>query len=121
VKDGAYAGGLFDWLTPFSVFTGAALLVAYALLGATWLVMKTDGGLQHRMRELGRPITSALLAAIIIVSLWTPYAHAEVAARWFSLPNLLFCAPVPVLVLLATWGLLKTLGGDSHAAPASVT
>jgi cytochrome d ubiquinol oxidase subunit II len=117
VKDGAYAGGLFDWLTPFSVFTGAALWVAYALLGATWLVMKTEGGLQHRMRELGRPITIALLAAIVIVSLWTPYAHAEVAARWFSLPNLLFFAPVPVLVLLATWGLLKTLGGDYHAAP----
>jgi cytochrome d ubiquinol oxidase subunit II len=117
VKDGAYAGGLFDWLTPFSVFTGAALLVAYALLGVTWLVMKTDGGLQNRMRELGRPITIALLAAIIIVSLWTPYVHAEVAARWFSLPNLLFFAPVPVLVLLATWRLLKTLGGDSHATP----
>jgi cytochrome bd ubiquinol oxidase subunit II len=117
VKEGAYAGGLFDWLTPFSVFTGVALLVAYALLGATWLVMKTDGGLQHRMRELGRPISIVLLAAIIIVSLWTPYAHAEIAVRWFSLPNLFFFAPVPVLVLLATWGLLKALGRDSHAAP----
>jgi cytochrome bd ubiquinol oxidase subunit II len=52
-----------------------------------------------------------------IVSLWTPYAHAEVAGRWFSLPNLLFFAPAPVLVLLATWGLLKTLGSGSHAAP----
>jgi len=117
VVDGAYAGGLFDWLTPFSVFTGAALLVAYALLGATWLVLKTDGGLQHRMRELGRPLTVAVLAAIIIVSLWTPYTHAGIATRWFSLPNLLFFAPVPGLVLLATWGLLKTLGGDSHVAP----
>jgi cytochrome d ubiquinol oxidase subunit II len=117
VRDGAYAGGLFDWLTPFSLFTGVGLLVAYALLGVTWLVLKTEGALQQRMRELGRPITVAVLIAIVIVSLWTPYAHADVAERWFSAPNLLFFAPVPVLVLLATWALLKTLGRDSQAAP----
>ena len=117
VKDGAYAGGLFDWLTPFSLFTGAALLVAYALLGATWLVMKTEGELQRRMRGLGRPITIVLLVTIAIISLWTPLAHAEVAARWFTFPNLIFFAPVPVLVVLAGWALLKTLAGESHAAP----
>lgn len=117
VKDGAYAGGLFDWLTPFSLFTGAALLVAYALLGATWLVMKTEGELQRRMRRLGRPITTVLLVTIAIISLWTPLAHADVAARWFTFPNLIFFAPVPVLVVLAGWALLKTLAGESHAAP----
>ena len=117
VENGAYAGGLFDWLTPFSLFTGVGLLVAYALLGATWLVMKTEGTLQNRMRALGRPITIALLAAIVVVSLWTPYAHTGVAARWFSLPNLFFFAPVPVLVLLATWALQKTLERDSDGAP----
>jgi len=117
VKDGAYAGGLFDWLTPFSLFTGAGLLVGYALLGVTWLVMKTEGALQARMREIGRPITIALLVAIAVVSLWTPLAHPDVAARWFILPNLIVFAPVPALVILATWGLLKALRRDSHAAP----
>ncbi len=117
VKDGAYAGGALDWLTPFSVFTGVGLLAAYALLGVTWLVMKTDGPLQVRMRALGRPIAIALLAAIVVVSLWTPYAYPEIAARWFSLPNLVFFAPVPILVVLATWALFKTLGGDADAAP----
>jgi cytochrome d ubiquinol oxidase subunit II len=117
VKDGTYAGGPFDWLTPFSLSTGVGLLFAYALLGVTWLVMKTEDGLQRRMRELGRPITRALLVAIAIVSLWTPFAHPAIATRWFSLPNLFFFAPVPVLVMLATWALLKTLGGESHAAP----
>ncbi|XIA64946.1 cytochrome d ubiquinol oxidase subunit II [Bradyrhizobium sp. TZ2] len=117
VRERAYAGGLFDWVTPFSLFAGVGVLFAYALLGATWLVMKTEGELQRRMRELARPITIGLLAAIAIVSLWTPSAHAEVAARWFSLPNLLFFAPVPVLVLLATWMLLRTLASNSHAAP----
>src|SRR5690606_35996001 len=62
-------------------------------------------------------IALAVLAAILIVSLWTPLAHADIAARWFSLPNLIFFAPVPVLVVLATWALLKSLDGESHAAP----
>jgi cytochrome bd ubiquinol oxidase subunit II len=117
VRERAYAGGLLDWVTPFSVFAGVGLLLAYALLGATWLVMKTEGELQRRMRELARPITVGLVVAIAIVSLWTPSSHADVAARWFSLPNLLFFAPVPVLVLLATWMLLRTLASNSHAAP----
>ncbi|MCK1490031.1 cytochrome d ubiquinol oxidase subunit II [Bradyrhizobium sp. 180] len=117
VRERTYAGGLFDWVTPFSLFAGVGLLLAYALLGATWLVMKTEGELQRRMRELARPITLGLVVAIAIVSLWTPSAHADVAARWFSLPNLLFFAPVPVLVLLATVTLLRTLAGNSHAAP----
>ncbi len=118
VENGAYAGGLLDWLTPFSLFTGFGLLVAYALLGATWLVMKTEGALQRRMRALGRPITAVLLVTIAAVSLWTPLAHADVSARWFSMPNLVFFAPVPALVLLASAALARTLGrDDSHAAP----
>ncbi|MCK1621064.1 cytochrome d ubiquinol oxidase subunit II [Bradyrhizobium sp. 159] len=117
VRERTYAGGLFDWVTPFSLFAGVGLLLAYALLGATWLVMKTEGELQRRMRELARPITLGLVVAIAVVSLWTPSAHADVAARWFSLPNLLFFAPVPVLVPLATVTLLRTLAGNSHAAP----
>ncbi|WP_280953584.1 cytochrome d ubiquinol oxidase subunit II [Falsochrobactrum shanghaiense] len=117
VSDGTYAGGFFDWLSPFSLFTGFALLIGYALLGVTWLIMKTEGALQQRMRALGRPITLVVLAAIIIVSLWTPFAHADIAARWFSLPNLYFLAPVPVLVVLATWALFKCMDGENHAAP----
>lgn len=117
VRDGAYAGEFFDWLSPFSLFTGFALLIGYALLGVTWLVMKTEGELQQRMRALGRPITLAVVVSIVVVSLWTPFVHADIAARWFSLPNLFFFAPVPVLVVLATWTLLKSLGGESHAAP----
>ena len=117
VVNGAYAGGVFDWLTPFSLFTGIGVLVAYALLGSTWLVMKTEGVLQQRMRELARRIAVVVLLAIAIVSVWTPLAHAQVAARWFALPNLLFFSPVPILVLLASLGLQRTLTRDTHAAP----
>ncbi|WP_287988932.1 cytochrome d ubiquinol oxidase subunit II [Acidiphilium sp.] len=54
VEGPSYQGGAFDWLTPFSVFTGLGLMVAYALLGCTWLVMKTDGALEARMRAAAR-------------------------------------------------------------------
>jgi cytochrome d ubiquinol oxidase subunit II len=117
VTNGNYAGGLIAWLRPFGLFTGLGLLVGYALLGITWLVLKTEGPLQRRMRELGRPVAIALLAVIAIVSVWTPYAHPHVASRWFSFPNVLFFSPVPVLVLIATTGLIGSLRREHHATP----
>jgi cytochrome d ubiquinol oxidase subunit II len=119
--DGIYAGGLFDWLTPFSVFTGVGLLVAYALLGATWLVMKTEGKLQSDMRRVGKSITILLFAAIIITSLWTPLSHRAVAERWFSLPNILLFAPVPILVVISTVALSKALASTSQSLPFVLT
>ena len=53
VSNRAYAGGWWDWLTPFSILTGAALVVGYALLGATWLNLKTTGELQERATSRG--------------------------------------------------------------------
>ena len=116
-ESGSFAGGALDWLTPFSVFTGVSLVIAYALLGATWLVMKTEGPLQAQMRRLARGMTIALIAAIALVSVWTPLAHEDVAARWFVLPNLLFFLPVPILVGVTAWGLLSATHGQSHSAP----
>lgn len=117
VTNRAYAGGPFDWLTPFSIFTGLALLFAYALLGATWLIIKTEGPLQERMRSLARPIVITLFVAIVIVSIWTPIEHRAIAERWFSFPNIILFSPVPVLVVLATLALLWSVQRDSHALP----
>jgi cytochrome bd ubiquinol oxidase subunit II len=110
----SYEGGALDWLTPFSVFTGAGVIVAYALLGSTWLTMKTEGGLQGRMIAYARRIVPVLLAGIGVVSLWTPLTHADIAARWFSLPNIFWFAPVPILVLATSWQLLRLLTGGSE-------
>jgi cytochrome d ubiquinol oxidase subunit II len=117
VEGGAYAGGALDWITPFSLFTGVGVLVAYALLGVTWLIIKTEGPLQERMVALARPNTLLLLVVIGIVSLWTPLAHPAVAERWFSYPNILFFSPVPMLVVVTVWALLRSLRGTRHAAP----
>jgi len=117
VENGSYAGGALDWITPFSLFTGVGLLVAYSLLGSTWLIIKTEGALHARMVALARPITLLLLAVIIIVSLWTPFAHPAIAQRWFSFPNIVLFSPVPVLVVVCTWLILRSLGRQPHAGP----
>jgi cytochrome d ubiquinol oxidase subunit II len=117
VVDGSFAGGAFDWLTPFSIFTGIALLAAYALLGSTWLVMKTEEDLLARARAAARAAAWAVLAAIVVISVWTPLLDPGIAHRWFSLPNLFYFAPVPVLVLVSLYLLIKTVRGDAHSAP----
>ncbi|OZI19901.1 cytochrome d ubiquinol oxidase subunit II [Bordetella genomosp. 9] len=117
VANGAYAGGAFDWLTPFSVFTGIALLAAYALLGSTWLVMKTDDTLLARARAMATGSAWAVLAAIVVISVWTPLLDPGIAHRWFSLPNLFYFAPVPLLVLACVYLLIRTVRRDAHAAP----
>jgi cytochrome d ubiquinol oxidase subunit II len=121
VVNRAYAGGALDWLTPFSLFTGAGLLAAYALLGCTWLIYKTGSDLQKRMVAIARPLTLIMLAVIVAISLWTPFAHPAIAQRWFTFPNLLWFAPVPLLVALTAWQLLVRLRGEPQAAPFVLT
>src|SRR5690606_18808943 len=118
----AYTGGPFDWFTAFNLFCGAGLVVAYALLGATWLVMKSENALQQRMREVSKTLLIVLLAVIAAISLWTPLAHPAIAARWFTLPNLFYLLPVPALVVLLSlyqWRCLNNL--QSHNRPFILT
>ena len=103
VKDGAYSGGSFDWLTPFSVFTGLATAAGYALLGACWLVMKTEGEVAEVSRQRAKLLLIVALADIAIVSLWTPFAMPRIFERWFAMPNILYLSPVPVLTALAAY------------------
>ena len=106
VRDGGYAGGSFDWATPFVFLCGLALVAGYALLGATWLVMKTEGPVAERARKQAKLCLIAVLAFMAAVSLWTPLMEPRIAARWFSLPNFLLLWPVPVvtaIVAFACW------------------
>lgn len=114
----AFTGTSWDWLTPFSVLTGVGLMFGYALLGAGWLIIKTEGELQAWARRTGRMCLGGVLIAIVVVSLWTALADAAVAQRWFSGAHMLFLAPVPLLtaaVAVAAWRALGGWGGD--AAP----
>ncbi|RXJ16557.1 cytochrome d ubiquinol oxidase subunit II [Lelliottia nimipressuralis] len=122
VTERVYSGGPFDWFTLFNLFCGVGLTVAYALLGATWLVMKSENPLQGKMRGVSKKLLLALLAVIAVISLWTPLAHPAIAERWFTLPNLWFLLPVPLLVLvLSGWAWKKLNDSDSHNAPFVLT
>src|SRR4051812_892787 len=106
VKDRAFSGSSFDCLTPFSILTGIALLFGYGLLGAGWLILKTEGDLQKTARRQGRVCLVGVLISIGIVSAWTPIMNPEIASRWFAVSNILFLAPVPIATIaiaLLTW------------------
>jgi cytochrome d ubiquinol oxidase subunit II len=113
----AYAGGPLDWLAPFPLLSGVGVMIAYTLLGTTWLIMKTDGELQRRMIEVARPFALMLLGAIGVVSVWTPLTQPGVAARWFSFPNLILLAPVPLLVAACIIWLLRSLKREPNLSP----
>ena len=116
-----YAGGWWDWLTPFSLLTGVSLAIGYALLGATWLVLKTEGALRDRAYHLSWYLLFAILLAIGAVSIATPFLHIQYARRWFTWPNLVFTAPVPIAVAAVTVALLRSLANRQDTQPFLLT
>lgn len=117
VVNRTYAGGWWDWLTPFSIATGAALVIGYSLLGATWLVMKTTGELRERARRIAFVTAVMTLAAMGVFSLWTPFLEPLYLARWFGWPTAIFSVVVPLLVLSCFAILLHGLRQGRDARP----
>ena len=117
VKDGAFAGGAFDWATPFALMCGLGVLAGYGLLGATWLVMKTDGEVAARAKQHARLLLLAVLAFMAIVSLWTPLAFERIAARWFVTPNIYYLWPVPALTAVTAFALWRWLEAGREVPP----
>lgn len=121
VEGRAYAGGWWDWLTPFSLLTGVSVAIAYALLGSTWLVMKTEGRLQQQARTMAWWLGGATLAAIVAVSVATPFLNAAYFDNWLRWPAVLAVAPVPVLVALASVAFARRLRAGHEWAPFLLT
>jgi cytochrome d ubiquinol oxidase subunit II len=117
VVNRTYAGGPFDWLTPFSVFTGLGLVATFALLGVTWLIIKSDAEIQRRAHAIARWLVWILLGFMVVISIWTPLADEQIAARWFSYPNFLWFSPVPLLVAFFTYLLLGSIRRGDHIKP----
>jgi cytochrome d ubiquinol oxidase subunit II len=106
IENGAFAGGAFDWATPFGAVCGLGIVAGYALLGATWLMMKTDGDMARRAGDKAKLLLVAVLVFMAAVSIFTPLEIPRTAQRWFTLPNLYYLLPVPILtalVALAEW------------------
>ncbi len=98
----AYGGGWWEWLSPFSVLTGISVMAGYTLLGATWLVMKTEGELQARARRHALAFGGATVGFILLVSLATPFLDAAYHERWLEAPGIFIAAPVPIAVGVLT-------------------
>lgn len=110
VSGRSFSGTSWDWIAPFPLLTGLGLMVGYCLLGATWLIMKTEGELREWARGMARWFLLGLLAFIVMVSIWTPLEQARIAQRWFSFPNIVLFSPVPLLTValaLLLWRSLK--------------
>lgn len=114
VRELAFAGGSFDWLTPFSVMTGAALVFGYVLLGGCWLIMKTEGETQSWARKSANYSLLYVLFFIALVSLWVPFIHTSIEERWFSLPNIFYLSIIPILTVLVAVRLLYVLAWKTY-------
>ncbi len=111
-----YGGGWFDWLTPFSLLCGASLLIGYALLGACWLIWRTEGPLHVAARRYAKLLTPVLLAALGAVSLATPFLEGQYWQRWFAWPGLFVTVPMPMLAGGAAFMLWRAVAtGKDHA------
>jgi len=121
IENGAFAGGPFDWATPFGLLCGIGVVAGYALLGATWLMLKTDGDMARRAAAKAKVLLVAVLVFMAAVSLYTPLAFPRIAQRWFTLPNLIYLSPVPILtapIALAQW---RFIGAQRELAPFLLT
>ena len=109
VVDGRYVGGAFGWFSPFSMLTGVAVVFGYALLGSTWLILKTEGREQAVARTLTRPLIVAVIAFMGLVSAWLPFLQSRVMERWFSDGNFWWLSPVPLLTLAVAVALWRSV------------
>jgi cytochrome bd ubiquinol oxidase subunit II len=113
-----FTGSSLDCFTPFSILTGFCLIFGYALLGAGWLILKTEGELQRRARRWALLALGGVGIAVVLVSIWTPIMSEEIRNRWFSWPHFAVLVPVPVITgLIALWTWRAILDEDAHYRP----
>jgi cytochrome bd ubiquinol oxidase subunit II len=117
IENGVYAGGPFDWATPFGLVCGLGVVAGYALLGACWLMLKTDGDMAFRAAEKAKVLLIAVLVFMAAVSIYTPLTIPRIAERWFAMPNLLYLAPVPILTALVAFAEWRWIEARRDAAP----
>src|ERR1041385_7200892 len=103
VENGQFAGHTFDFATPFALLCALGVVTGYALLGACWLVMKTEGRVAQRARDHAKMLLIAVLVFMAVVSVWTPLQFPRIAERWFSMPNILFLWPIPAVTALTAY------------------
>ena len=112
-----FAGGSYDWIRPFSLLVGVGLIFGYGLLGACWLILKTEGELQEWARRQASWLLWGVLAFIAMVSVWTPIMQRTIFERWFSWPNVALLSPVPLITAGLAWWLWRSLAAKRDLPP----
>lgn len=121
VTNRTYSGGWLDWLSPYSLLTGLGVTIGYALLGATWLIFKTEGSVQDHSYKMAWRLAPATLIALGAVSLYTPFLENEYWTRWFSMPGVIFTAQVPLVTAVISFALYRALKRRRELAPFLLT
>jgi cytochrome d ubiquinol oxidase subunit II len=122
MRAGMFSGSALDAFSLLGLLCGAGLVGGYALLGAGWLIWKTDGPTQVFAREVAHAALILTAIMLVLVSGWSALSVPEVAARWFAWPNLAALAPVPLItagLLAAIWRRLWT-GRDWEIFPLAI-
>lgn len=115
--NGAYTGGVFDWLRPFPLVVAVGVVCGYALLGAVYLILRTEGVIQTRARSGAFWLAGLTFAVAVAVTVWTPFIYPQVAIKWFSLPDFFLILPLPAAGFAAFLLLLRALTRGHEAAP----
>lgn len=113
----AYSGSWWAWLTPYTLLTGLGVVAGYALLGACWLVWKTEGALQGRVRRLALYAAGATLLLMAAVSVANLFLFEQYRERWLTMPNLAFASVVPLLTAIIAFHLFRGLMKRAELAP----
>ena len=117
VSGRGYGGGWWDWFSPFSVLTGLSVMAGYALLGACWLIYRTENSLQDQAFALAKLTGIATLVAVVAVSLATPFLNHDYFSRWFETPGIYLSAPVPILVGVTALLFVRALRRRAQVQP----
>jgi cytochrome d ubiquinol oxidase subunit II len=121
VNGRSFAGGPLDWANGFSIVTGIALIFGYALLGATWLIMKTEDITQSWARGIAAYVLVYVGLAMAIVSISMPFIDNRIIKLWFSLPNFFYLLPIPLFTALSFILLWKDLKSSNEVRPFFLT
>ncbi|MBC7984041.1 MAG: cytochrome d ubiquinol oxidase subunit II [Candidatus Obscuribacterales bacterium] len=117
LKAATHVGGVLHWFSPFSMLTGTAVVFGYALLGSTWLILKTEGAMQNIAYSLTRPLVAVVVAFMVLVSTSLPFLSSDIMARWFDGGNFLWLSPVPLLALINAVFLWRAVMRRAEVAP----
>lgn len=102
----SFAGSPFDWATGFSVITGIAVVFGYALLGSTWLVMKTEDITQDWSRKVASYVLGFVGIFMALVSMAMPFLNERIKTFWFTAPNIYYLSVIPLItaaLFLIVW------------------